>query len=267
MSDITRYTMANRAAWDASAPVHAAGEDWGALVAAVGTPGFSVFDATMTRTLRGIGVDGARVVQVGCNNGREILSLPSLGAVPVLGIDQSQAFLDQARRLAELAGSECRFLCADIYNLPQDTPRGFDLAIITIGVLNWMPDLPQFFEVVADLLAPGGRLVIYETHPVLEMFEPESAEPFKLMHSYFEKEPYVSAQTIVYDGLGRQAAPTSYWFSHTMGAIVTGCATAGLAIEGLAEYGHSNRETEFDIYEGQQAQLPMCFTLVARKQV
>ena len=42
----------------------------------------------------------ARAVQIGCNNGRELLSLPSLGAIPVLGIDQSAAFLDQARRLA-----------------------------------------------------------------------------------------------------------------------------------------------------------------------
>ncbi len=40
-----------------------------------------------------------------------------------------------------------------------------------------MPDLARFFRVVAGLLRPGGQLVIYETHPVLEMFDPEVETP------------------------------------------------------------------------------------------
>ncbi|WP_367153206.1 methyltransferase domain-containing protein, partial [Leisingera sp. F5] len=59
-----------------------------------------------------------------------------------------------------------------MYSLPSGIRRDFDFAVITIGVLNWMPDLGRFFQSVAGLLRPGGRLVIYETHPVLEMFEP-----------------------------------------------------------------------------------------------
>ena len=265
MTDVTGYTAANKAAWDASAAAHEAGEEWQALIAVIAQPGFSVLDATITETLTGIGVQGARAVQIGCNNGRELLSLPALGAVPVLGIDQSEGFLMQARRLAHMAGSECRFVGADVYDLPEDIPSGFDLAIITIGVLNWMPDLPRFLEIVAGLLAPGGRLVIYETHPVLEMFEPEGDAPFAAAHSYFREAPFEDDQAITYDGSDAGPAPSSYWFMHTMGAIVTGCAQAGLIVEQLTEYGHSNREVAYDIYEGHEPQLPMCFTLVARK--
>ncbi len=251
MSDVKGFTQANKAACDASAPAHEAGEDWTGLIRDVAKPGFSVLDATMTATLRDIGVDGLRVVQIGCNNGRELLSLPSLGAVPVLGIDHSAAFLGQARRLADIAGSDCAFLEADIYAPPEETPWGFDLALITIGVLNWMPDLPRFFEIVAGLLAPGGRLVIYETHPFLEMFEPEDEDPFRLVHSYFKPEPFVEDEVMTYDGSDGGNGETSYWFLHTMGDIVTSCVQAGLTIEGLTEHSHSNREVAYDQYEGQ----------------
>jgi SAM-dependent methyltransferase len=69
------------------------------------------------------------------------------------------------------------FVCADVYALPEGLEGRFDLALITIGVINWMPDLPRFLKVAASLLVPGGRLVIYETHPVLDMFEPYGADP------------------------------------------------------------------------------------------
>ena len=48
-----------------------------------------------------------------------------------------------------------------------------------------MPDLVIFFAVVTKLLRPGGRLVIYETHPVLEMFDPECPTPQIPMISSF----------------------------------------------------------------------------------
>lgn len=265
MTDVSKYTDANRAAWNASAPAHEAGADWAQLVTDVAQPGFSCLDTTLTDVLSGIDIKGARAVQVGCNNGRELLSLAALGAQPVLGLDQSEGFLDQARRLAQLAGSECTFTAADIYDLPRDVPQDFDLALITIGVLNWMPDLPQFLRIVAGLLAPGGRLVIYETHPFLEMVEPAADDPHALAYSYFRTAPFVEEQAITYDGSDAGAAPASYWFIHTLGAIVTGCAQAGLTVETLQEYPHSNREVDYDLYQDQDAQLPMCFTLVASK--
>ncbi len=120
---ISPYTDANRAAWDVSAALHEAGPDWSALWDAVTKPGFSSFDETMAITLRALDPDAKRVVQIGCNNGRELLSMPSFGAISALGIDQSAAFLDQARRLAERAGQTPQFLCADIYDLPRRNAR------------------------------------------------------------------------------------------------------------------------------------------------
>ncbi|WP_367575529.1 class I SAM-dependent methyltransferase [Pseudomonas oryzihabitans] len=166
--------------------------------------------------------------------------------------------------MAAAAGLAPRLVAADIYALPAGLGQ-HDLVLITIGVLNWMPDLPAFFAAVQSLLAPGGRLVIYETHPFLEVFEPHADQPLVPRYSYFRCEPLVSTDLITYDGLDHGQGAPSYWHIHTLGAIVTACLDAGLRLQRLEEHPHSNREADYDGYIGQTAQLPMSFTLVAQR--
>ncbi|WP_375687500.1 class I SAM-dependent methyltransferase [Pseudooceanicola sp. LIPI14-2-Ac024] len=266
MAEFTRQqiTAANRAAWDASAPLHGTGDGWFALLERAGQPGFSVLDTHLTSILDGLALEGKSAVQIGCNNARELLSLAVLGIRPALGIDQSLAFLAQARTLADAAGMDLRLLEADIYDLPGDVGQ-YDLALITIGVLSWMPDLPAFFHAVAGLIAPGGALVIYETHPFLEVFDPASATPHEPAFSYFDPHPQEVTGAIAYDGKDHGAGETGYWFIHPLGEIVTACVRSGLNLVELKEYSHSIREPEYDIYADRAAQVPMSYSLVARK--
>ena len=223
-----------------------------------------MLDRDLTEAILALGLEGKTAVQIGCNNARELLSLASLGLQPSLGIDQSGAFLEQARSLAQAAGLQPRLVEADIYDLKEDVGT-FDLALITIGVLNWMPDLDGFFRVIARLLHPGGYLVIYETHPFMEVFDPDSNTPHEPAFSYFRKDPLKEEGLISYDGVDHGQGETGYWFIHSMGQIVTSCIAAGLALSSLKEFGHSIREPEYDIYEGRDAQIPMSFLLQAKK--
>lgn len=168
----------NREAWNDSARHHMDSSEWQALLKGVEQADFSCLDDTLTALLAQTGVDGKEVLQLGCNNGRESLSLFALGARSVVGVDQSGAFLEQARELASRSPHAPQFIEADIHHLPAQLQERFDLALITIGVLNWMPDIGEFFRHVARTLKPGGALVVYETHPFLEMFDPEAADPF-----------------------------------------------------------------------------------------
>lgn len=264
MTETAKYTADNRAAWDASAPLHHTGAYWDELCLGFASKTYSRFDATMTNTLIDAGIKDARVVQIGCNNGRELLSACALGANYGLGIDQSGAFLEQAAHLQRLSGHNASFLNADIYALPSDTPRDFDIAFITIGVLSWMPDLPGFFAVLASLLRPGGRMVIYETHPILEMFDPHGDTPDTPTIPYFHTGPDSAAEAITYDGT-RAEAPISHWFIHTMGDIITAAISAGITITALTEFPHSIREVDYARYENQAAQLPMSYMLLGTK--
>jgi SAM-dependent methyltransferase len=255
----------NRDAWNDSARHHKDSPEWQAHWRAVEHADFSCLDETLTGLLNQVGIDGKDVVQLGCNNGRESLSLFALGARHVVGVDQSAAFLEQARELASRSPHGPEFIEADIHHLPQTLQGRFDVALVTIGVLNWMPDIGEFFRHASQTLKPGGALVIYETHPFLEMFDPEAADPYALASSYFRSEPFVQNQPIVYEGKVEQQAAPSFWFVHTLGAIFSGAIEAGLQISHFREHAHSNREELYDRYQGQEAQLPMCFTWVAVK--
>lgn len=266
MSEFTQkeITAANRAAWNASAQLHGEGDHWEQLLEHAATPGFSVLDPFLTAKLEKLGLSGKSAVQIGCNNARELISLASLGIRPKMGIDQASGFLAQARQLADAAGLDLQLLEADVYDLPSGVGQ-FDLALITIGVLNWMPDLPEFFRITSRLLAPGGRLVIYETHPFLEVFDPASPTPFEPAFSYFDRTPQAVTDAISYDGKNHGKGETGYWFIHPIGEIVTACAQSGLGIKELKEFGHTIREPEYDIYAGRAAQIPMSYCLVAKK--
>lgn len=255
----------NKHAWDESAQLHKDTDNWKALLHSVADPGFSRLDPTITALLQDVGVAGKDVVQLCCNNGRECLSLFSLGARSVVGVDQSRAFLQQAQELAAVSPHDPEFIEADIHQLPERLHGRFDVALVTIGVLGWMPDVALFMRHVASTLKSGGTLVMYETHPFLEVFDPRASNPLLPASSYFQRDPFVLQESIVYEGQTEVAGPTSYWFVHTLGSVISGAIAAGLQVGHLQEYPHSNREELYDQYEHQPAQLPLCFTLTATK--
>lgn len=260
------YVEANRVAWEVSAPHHRAGEGFARLREGFARPGFSCLDAVATERLNALAVAGKDVAQLCCNNGRELLSIKNLGAATCVGFDQSAAFLEQARELAELGGLDCRFEATDIYRIPADYDAAFDLVVVTIGVLGWMPDLNGFLSVVDRLLRPGGALFVYEQHPIMNMIEvADEADPFRLVNSYFKSEPFEEQGVIVYDGTSGLEGATQYWFVHTLGDILTTCLDKGLAIESYREFPHNISSEEYDIYNDRPAQMPQSYTLVARK--
>ncbi len=263
------YTAANRAAWEASAPYHEEGNEFAALLEGFGSAGFSCLDGVLTERLMALGVAGKDVAQICCNNGREVLSVKNLGAARCVGFDQSGAFLAQARRLAAAAaaggGITCDFVEGDVYKIPAAYDGAFDIVLITIGVFGWMPELGAFFDVVTRLLRPGGALLIYEEHPIMNMFEPGAADPLKPVHSYFKAEPFEDTGAIVYDGTQDLPGETQYWFVHKLSDIISACLERSLAIEHFREYPHNINADEFEIYSGQAAQLPLSYMLVARK--
>lgn len=266
MNDIRITAIeANRQAWNESAPHHRDSTYWTELCQAIRSEHFNCLDDTLIRELQRIGLAGKRAAQLGCNNGRECFALRSLGAASVTGLDQSEAFLEQAAELSRLSPHQVDFVRCDLNQVPVTLHGQFDLLLITIGVLNWMPDLAAFFDAVSPLLRSGGDLLIYETHPLLEMLEPESATPLLLSNSYFNSSPSIDYQAIVYEGAVPDSQHPSYWFQHSLGDIFTAMLGCQLQIRHFREYPHCNREELYELYAQQPVQLPMCYTLQAHK--
>lgn len=264
---------ANRGAWNEAAERHRRHAQYAALLEGFATPGFSVLDATLTGRLKGIGLEGKAVAQLCCNNARELLSIKNLGAASVTGFDFSEAFLEQARELAAAGNIEAELVRTEIAKIPPRYDGRFDIAVVTIGVIGWMPDLAEFFATARRVLKPGGHLVIYEDHPILNMYDMlnmddmgdgRAAGPFLPDESYFRDRPYVSNDGLDYWGNTVYDAAPCYWHFHKMSDVVMGVVRAGFALEDFEEFPH-DIGTHAHL-ENQPQQLPLSYILVGRRE-
>ncbi len=259
------YIRANRAAWNQAAPYHENSQDFAEILDGMSQPMYSCLDDVQTEWLTKINVKDKNVVHLCCNNGRELLSIEKQGAVDCVGVDISGEFIGQAQRLAEAGNLKSRFLECDVYETPTEFDQQFDLCLLTIGVFGWMPDLGRLFDVINRLLRPEGKLFVHEEHPIVNMVDPEDGDPFRMVSSYFQKEPFVESEIIVYDGQDQGSGETHYWFVHSLSDVITSCLNSGLKLEEFREYANNISSDEFNVYEDREAQMPLSYVLVASK--
>lgn len=227
-------------------------------------------------------VRGARLVHLQCNAGQDSLSLARLGA-RVTGVDLSDEAIAFARQLSRDTGIAAQFEQAELLQWLDGDRGPFDVAFSSYGALGWLPDLGRWARGVARLLAPGGRLVIVEFHPVLWSI---SAALRLEGDDYFRREPFVEpvGDYVATSGAGLLAVASdtphtneipAWSYQHGLGTIVTAIASAGLVIEQLVEHPHSNGCKVIDalvLDEGRRyvwpegtARVPLMYSLVARR--
>jgi len=264
----SRYTGANRIAWNEAAPYHKKNRP-DDLHALFNREGYSTLDSVITPVLTELGLAGKRVAQLCCNNGRELISMVNLGARQGVGFDISDAFIAEANELRDIAGADCRFVRTDVLTIDPAEWGLFDLVYISIGALCWLPCMDSLFRIVAAMLAPGGHLVIYESHPFIYMlalpgedeFQPE--HPRELVNSYFQSEPLTYCDGLDYYGGEDYEGGVKYEFVHTLSDIVTPIARHGLVIRSLREYSHDISNLMAHL-EG-RPELPLSFILTASR--
>lgn len=255
-------TETNRRKWNLTAAVHEEAYVRH-LRDEIASPDFTTFDDVERRIFDQIGLKGKSVIQLACNNGRELIAIKRAGAARCVGVDISEAFIAQAERLARAADVDVSFLRSDVYDLPNGLDGTFDLVYLTIGVLGWLPDLDGFFTVIERLLKPGGRLFVYEIHPILNLFEPETGTA--MVASYFRTEPVVTESEPDYFNPAQTIDAPSYWFPHKLCDILGGCLRHDLRLTLFEEHPHDISNV-FASFERQAHQLPLCFALVAQKE-
>lgn len=107
--------------------------------------------------------EGARVLDVGCGDGRHAIELAKLGLV-VTGLDNSLAMLLAAAQNKEIAGLEddrVAFMHGDMRRLPRD--REFE-AIICVGTtFGYFEEEQnrQCLQEMSERLVAGGKLVLH----------------------------------------------------------------------------------------------------------
>jgi SAM-dependent methyltransferase len=232
---VSDYRHFNRVSWDERAPAHAASPDY-AFARFVADPEF-LSDVVRFDLSRLGDVAGLEGVHLQCHIGTDTLSLARLGA-RMTGLDFSSAALAEARRLAEQAGADIRFVEAEVYDAVELLGAGaFDLVYTGVGALCWLPDIRRWAGVVAALLRPGGRLFIREGHPMLWSLEDEDGR-LVVEYPYFETvEPSIWNEGGTYVETDVEFVHnTTHEWNHGLGEIVTALLDEGLRLTMLVEH-------------------------------
>ncbi|HJZ47417.1 MAG TPA: class I SAM-dependent methyltransferase [Roseiflexaceae bacterium] len=257
MPNTNDYTAQNRRAWNEIAEVrHRKWPDAQFFAA-----GGSLLEPIVLEAAGD--VHGLALLHLQCATGEDTLSWAVAGA-NVTGVDISDAQIALAQRKAADAGLQARFVAADVYALPAELQSAtFDVVFTGGGALVWLPDIERWAAVVAAAMRPGGRLLLYEEHPLASCLWFEDGK-LVMEEDYFARgQPFYNTGWRHFAG-GEAARETKAEFQWTLGDIVTALARAGLRIERLEEF-PSKRGWRFGERADQLRRLPGSFLLEASK--
>lgn len=239
----------NRASWNAVTPAHNSHKNDQAAFLKAGNS--TLYPEEISRLLP---LQDQRLLHLQCNCGQDTLSLAQLGA-QATGVDISDEAIAFAQSLSQESQIGASFERADVLDwLEQAATQGrsFDRVFSSYGVVGWLNDLQAWARGIAGVLAPQGRFVLVEFHPFLWTM----GEDGKPADGYFGEHRIIETQGVTdyVASSGEALAPSGFSsgienfqnphssveFRFTPGDVVTALAQAGLFIEELTEFPHSN---------------------------
>ena len=186
--------------------------------------------------LRELGdVAGKKLLHLQCHFGQDTLSWARLGA-RVTGCDLSDKSIEYARQLAQECGLNARFVCCNVYDLPQRLKGKFDIVFTSYGTIGWLPDLDPWAAVIAHFLKKGGVFYMAEFHPVIWMFD-DKMERFK--YPYHNAGVIETEQTGTYADRYADLEYREFGWNHSLGEVINSLLRHGLRLEFLNEYSYS----------------------------
>lgn len=214
-------------------------------------------------------VSGKKIMNLMGSNGMKAVALGLLGA-KVSVADFSEANARYAADLAQEAGVQLTYIVSDVLKLPEEIMDGsYDTVFAEQGIVHYFTDLTPFMDTVYRLLAPRGKFILRDFHPITTKLisskgSTAKVRKHKVTGDYFdttlqEKKVSYSKYLPATDGASESAEHSVvYWRRWTLGEIVTAAASSGLVISKLVE----EPNLSSDVYD---KGIPKTFTLVAGK--
>ena len=186
--------------------------------------------------LREVGdVNGKKLLHLQCHFGQDTLSWARLGAI-VTGCDFSDHAIDFARELAAELDIPARFVCCNLYDLPEHLEGQFDIVFTSYGTIGWLPDLDRWAAVIAHFLRPGGMFYMADFHPVIWMLDDRMEH---LIYPYHGGEVIETEQVGTYADRYASIEYKEFGWNHSLSDIINSLIRQGLRIELLNEYDYS----------------------------
>jgi SAM-dependent methyltransferase len=230
----------NRRAWEEIAATHSQ-ELLTEVTDNLQRDGEFYLEEPLRRALHAAGLSTSTVLaQFNCNNGRELISAVRHGAARGYGFDISTEYIHQATQLASQLDVDAQFQATDIGAIADEFDAVADIVFATASALCWMPDLHAYFATAHRVSREGGSLILYETHPFVEMFKADvdraADEPLVPHYRYGTREPVEFRSEGAYFGDGNEGV--TYWYHHSLSYIIQSALESGYTLAEFEEFGH-----------------------------
>ena len=215
-------------------------------------------------------VAGKSILHLQCHFGQDSLSLARMGA-NVTGVDFSDKAIEAAVKLNFELGLNAKFICSDVYKVPDILKSTFDIVFTSYGTIGWLPDLNKWGAVVAQYIKPGGKFIIAEFHPVVWMFDNDFK---RIQYSYFKGEPIVEIENGTYADKAANLTTETITWNHGIAEVMNSLLAQNLTISRFDEYNYSPYTCFNNLVEvapgrymikGMEEKLPMVYSLEAVK--
>ena len=115
------------------------------------------------------GLNGKRVLELGCGAGQAATGFAALGA-RTIAVDSSPEQLAAARRVADRAGVKIDFHLGDLCDLAFVPAESIEF-VFCAATLDYVEDLGRAFRSVHRVLRVGGAFVFTLEHPLVHCLE------------------------------------------------------------------------------------------------
>jgi len=180
-------------------------------------------------------LEGKKVLHLQCHFGQDSISLARMGA-EVTAVDLSDEAIARGRQLAKDCNTEVRFICCDLYDLPNQLEEEFDLVFTSYGVIGWLPDLEKWASVISHFLKPEGRLLLVEFHPMVWIFDSNFSH---IQYDYFNRETIIETEMGTYTDRDAPIELESVCWNHPTSEVLNSLIKHGLMIDAFDEFDYS----------------------------
>jgi len=136
---------------------------------------------------------GRRVLVASSGDNIAVFGFHLLGA-DVTSCDFAERQLVNAKKIADRYGWNIRFLQQNSMYLEAIENEDYDLVYTSNGVHIWIPDLSEMYKNFYRVLKPGGRYIMFETHPFIRPFDDSGSEVI-IDKPYEDVGPFISNVT------------------------------------------------------------------------
>ncbi|WP_196886510.1 class I SAM-dependent methyltransferase [Aureivirga sp. CE67] len=181
-------------------------------------------------------VKGKKILHLQCHFGQDSISLARMGA-EVTAIDLSDKAIEAGKDLAKQTNTEVRFICCDVYDLPNHLDEKFDIIYTSYGTIGWLPDLDKWAKVISHFLKPNGEFVFVEFHPVVWMFD----DDFKgVNYPYSSKEAIIESYEGTYADKNADLDAEYVMWNHGIDVVLSSLLQNDLELKSFEEFNYSH---------------------------